>query len=84
MSDRIFTKRFVSKKNTYDSWEYAYFPYLIDMYKLIYKEHRIDIIGFYEFCQFIYSVSSGKIISYLEEVDNDLYYEYLSKRSQIF
>lgn len=77
-------KRTEKRNHNYNIWEYAYFPYLIEMYYLIYDEW--DNKNMYDFCKFIYSVSSGKICSYLNEMTSeqeDIYFQYIIKRNNV-
>ena len=65
----------------YDSWEYAYFPYLIEMYNICYN-YDMDM---YSFFQFIYYVSSGEIAKNLRQLTEEeyiLYLKYKIKREQ--
>lgn len=66
----------------YNVWEYAYFPYLVEMYKLLYDEWTAKDMS--DFCQFIYRVSSGKISPYLNDMtkeEEELYFAYIIKRN---
>ena len=66
---------------SYASWEYAYFPHLVNMYKIIGCDDE-DARSMYNFFQFIYYVSSGKISSHLDKAQEEIYSEYLIKRDE--
>lgn len=74
---------------SYDRWEYSYFPYLIEMYKILCEEDdetKWDSKLMHHFFRFIYDVSSGEISRYLNELSEEqyeLYSEYLIKRNQL-
>lgn len=67
----------------YDSWEHAYFPYLLDMYKLTFDDPLPDHSIMYKFFRFIYKVSSGKISPFLKQLsknEEEAYFEFKLKR----
>lgn len=69
---------------SYDSWEYAYFPYLNEMYKIFYDEYNAEAM--YNFFRFIYYVSSGEISKYLRKFSSEeeaIYSKYLIKRNRL-
>jgi hypothetical protein len=69
----------------YDRWEYSYFAYLMEMYKILCEgEMEWDPPSMYDFFQFIYYTSSGKISANLEkltEEQEEAYSEYMIKRN---
>jgi hypothetical protein len=70
--------------NDYDSWERAYFPYLIDMYKITFDDPYPDHRCMSMFFKFIYSVSSGKISPFLRELskpEEEAYIEFKLKNN---
>ena len=73
----------IRDRNNYDTWEHAYFPYLLDMYKLTFDDPMPDHTIMYKFFRFIYSVSSGSITPFLKtmsKVEEEAYFEFKLKR----
>jgi hypothetical protein len=73
-------------KLSYDNWEHSYFPYLIEMYRIVYG-NDFDVDTMNDFFQFIYSKSSGKISIFLDEMDEEtqkLYNDFQIKRNTSF
>jgi len=64
----------------YDRWEYAYFPHLVNMYRIFSGDQTAwDPFEMHQFFRFIYNVSSGEISDYLDELnenDREDYLEY--------
>jgi hypothetical protein len=71
----------------YNRWEYAYFPHLVEMYRILCNnEFEWDPPPMYQFFEFIYYVSSGEISEYLEkptEEQHEAYLEYQIKRNNL-
>jgi hypothetical protein len=69
----------------YDRWEYSYFPYLMEMYRILcHGEIDWNPPLMHDFFRFIYHVSSGEISKYLEqhtEEQSEAYFKYLIKRN---
>lgn len=75
------TKR---RSYNYNMWEYAYFPHLLEMYNLIYDEWTPK--DMFNFCKFIYNVSSGEISPYLNDMTKEqelIYFGYIIKRNSL-
>jgi hypothetical protein len=73
----------VRNRDNYDTWEHAYFPYLLDMYKLTFDDPVPDPTIMYKFFRFIYTVSSGSISPFLKtmsKVEEEAYFEFKLKR----
>ncbi len=71
-------------KLSYDIWEQSYFPYLIEMYRIVYG-NDFDVDTMNDFFQFIHSKSSGKISIFLDEMDEEtqkLYNDFQIKRNE--
>lgn len=67
---------------SYDSWEYAYFPYLNCMYKIFYDDYDAELM--YNFFRFIFYVSSGEISKHLRRMSEEeryIYSQYLIKKN---
>lgn len=82
------SKRYISGKLcstrsvNYDNWEYAYFPYLVDMYNIAFNDPVLEPYPMRKFFEFIYQNSSGHISTFLKEMNVDeeqAYQEYKNK-----
>jgi len=68
--------------NNYDNWSYAYFPYLLDIYKIFYKEEQLNFYKFDKMARFLYENSSGYISLFLEkqtEHQLEIYFRFKNK-----
>jgi hypothetical protein len=66
----------------YDSWEYSYFPYLVDMYNIAFNDPVLEPYCMRKFFMFLFENSSGKISPFLRDMNIDeeqAYQEYKMK-----
>jgi hypothetical protein len=84
-----------SSNCSYDTWEFFYFKYIVDLYEIFLNGiNQLDtninintVNTFYKFSKFIRKCSSGEISPYLETIENtnleNLYNEFTIKRNKL-
>jgi hypothetical protein len=72
-----------TKKVNYDNWEYAYFPYLVDMYKLAFNDPILEPYCMYKFFRFIYENSSGYVSPFVRELNDNEEQQYINYKNMI-
>ena len=97
LSSQISVKnKFKNSSNcSYDTWEFFYFKYIVDLYEIFLNGiNQLDtninintVNTFYKFSKFIRNCSSGEISPYLESIENtnleNLYNEFTIKRNKL-
>lgn len=81
----MFKRKLFSKKS-FDTWELSFFPYLLEMYKIVHGDD-LNPKDMYIFFKYLYDVSSGDISPFLIEMDNELqqlYTDYYIKRQDSY
>lgn len=71
-----------STNNSYETWEFTYFPHLLKMYEIFYETKKINPEIFTNFSKFIYLTSSKKILKIsMSPEEEDFYTQFLIKRN---
>lgn len=73
----------MSKKSSYENWEYSYFPYLLEIYRISFEDTLYEPYCMEKYFRFLYDSSSGKISSFLRQMNKDEFEIYNNYRNTL-